>query len=170
MQHLARLMVAAALSAAMVIGTSVLTLPAHGKLWSPRFERGADPTADLEQFEHRVLIRVNRARARRGLPRVRAFESCLDQTSEQWAQRLRGSRDLVHRDQTWVLRRCDLRWTGENLVRGTSLTPAAAVRAWLNSPSHRAVLLKKRARWAGVGARVDGSGRVVGVLNFGDPT
>ena len=49
-----------------------------------------------------------------------------------------------------MLRRCDQGWAGENLVRGTLLTPSMTVDAWLASPSHREILMKKRARLAGV--------------------
>ncbi len=44
------------------------------------------------------------------------------------------------------------------------------VRAWMRSPGHRAVLMKPRANLAGVAIRRDAQGRVVGVVNLGDPT
>jgi uncharacterized protein YkwD len=44
------------------------------------------------------------------------------------------------------------------------------VRAWMHSPPHRAVLMKARAKLAGVAISHDAQGRVVGVVNLGDPT
>jgi uncharacterized protein YkwD len=123
---------------------------------------------DLDRFESRILTVVNRHRKAAGLAPVRSFNRCIDRFSERWARHLAETGDFVHRDQGRILRRCDLTWVGEDLVRGTALTPASAVRAWLNSPAHRAVLMKPRANRAGIGVRIDAQGRLVGVLNFGD--
>jgi uncharacterized protein YkwD len=127
-----------------------------------------DALLDLNVFEARILAVVNKHRKAADLKPVRAVDGCVDRFSERWARHLADSGDFVHRDQHRILRRCNLTWVGEDLVRGTALTPAGAVRAWLRSPSHRAVLLKPRANRAGIGIRIDGQGRVVGVLNFGD--
>lgn len=127
-----------------------------------------EPVVDLDLFETRILAVVNRHREGAGLEPVRSFDGCLDGFSERWAGHLAETGDFVHRDQRRILRRCDLTWVGEDLVRGTGLTPASAVRAWLHSPTHRAVLMKPRANRAGIGVRIDAQGRLVGVLNFGD--
>ena len=57
-----------------------------------------------------------------------------------------------------------------DVARSTWNIDPERLEAWLDSPSHRAVLLKPRARWAGIGVRVDAEGRTIGVLNFGDAT
>ncbi|WP_442940329.1 CAP domain-containing protein [Nocardioides sp. B-3] len=54
--------------------------------------------------------------------------------------------------------------------RGTSLTPATIVQAWLDSPAHRQILLKRRATRTGISITTDARGNYVGVLNFSDPT
>ena len=155
----------------MAGGTALVTWPAEAKTWvGPKADPEVDPMQDLDEFENRVLGAVNKARVAAGLKKVRVFQSCVDGYSERWARRIKKTGELAHRDQMKVLAGCDLTWTGEALVRGAGLTPKVAVDAWLRSPSHRAVLMKKRARWAGVGVRIDGQGRVVGVLNFGDPS
>jgi uncharacterized protein YkwD len=48
--------------------------------------------------------------------------------------------------------RAGYRWTfyGENLAAGQE-TPAAVVAAWLKSPSHRAVMMHRKAREIGIG-------------------
>lgn len=144
--------------------------PVSAKLWEvPAPDTSLDPLANLLEHETRVVHLVNKKRKAHDLEPVRWFNGCLDRLSERWAAHLAETGDLVHRNQRKVLRRCDLTWAGENLVRGTLLTPAAAVKAWMASEPHRAVLLKPRAKWAGMGVKIDDQGRYVGVLNLGDP-
>ena len=172
MRHLARAVAVATLSAGLIAGGTVLvTAPAEARTWvGPAADPEIDPLEDLDEFENRILAGINEARVAAGLKRVRLFQSCVDSYSEGWARRIKRTGEFVHRNQVKVLNGCDLQWTGETLVRGNGLTPEAAVAAWLNSAPHYAVIMKKRARWAGIGVRVDGAGRVIGVLNFGDPT
>jgi len=172
MRQLARAIAVAALSAGLTAGgTALVTAPAEAKTWvGPTADPQVDPLEDLDEFENRILARINKARVGAGLKRVRQFHSCVDGYSEGWARQIKKTGVLAHRDQVKVLNGCDLQWTGETLVRGAGLTPGTAVAAWLDSASHHAVIMKKRARWAGIGVRIDGEGRVIGVLNFGDPT
>ncbi len=116
-------------------------------------------------YEARVLNAVNEARTNIGLSRI-APGGCADRMAEDWAARAR----FAHRDPRAVLARCHVRWAGEVLIRSTDrLPPRLVVRLWLSSPSHRAVLLKPRARRAGVAFRVDALGRVLGVVDLTDP-
>lgn len=131
-------------------------------------DTSVDPLANLDEFETRIMIRINHARKAAGRRPVRSFDGCLDGLAERWAAHLAALGELVHRDQSPILDRCHLTWAGETLVRGTGITPGEVVKAWLQSPAHRAVIMKPRANRAGVGIRIDGQGRIVGVLNFGD--
>jgi len=167
----ARLALTTLLTLAIATGAGlVATSPATAATWAPRATDSFDPQTDLDEFESRVLIRVNQVRKRRGLPRVRVFQSCVDRYAERWSRRLTRLEKLEHRSLGAVLDGCKVNWVGENLVRGTGLRPDAAVRAWMQSPPHRRVLLKRRASWAGIGARVGGDGRTYVVLNFADRT
>ena len=172
MRHFLRLVSAAVMSVALVAGAAAfVATPAQAKTWpAPQPDHEVNPLKQLNEFENRILVQINKARVDAGLRKVRLFESCVDDQSERWARMIKRTGDFVHRDQMRVINRCDLSWTGETLVRGTGLTPETAVNAWLNSPSHYDVIMKKRARWAGIGVRVDSDGRVIGVLNFGDAT
>ena len=172
MRQLARAIAIVVLSVGLTVGGTALVLgSAEAKTWvGPKANPAVDPVQDLDEFENRVLMEINRARVAAGLKRVRVFQSCVDRNSERWAEHIKRTGELAHRNQVEVLDGCDLTWTGEALVRGTGLTPRVAVSAWLDSPSHRAVILKMRARWAGIGVRIDGDGRVIGVLNFSDPS
>ena len=164
----ARLLLVALVSLALAATTAAVSSPAQAATWSPRVTTSFDPQSDLDEFESRILVRINKARARRGLNRVRVFHSCVDRYAERWSTTLRRRDDLVHRDLTTLIDGCNLNWVGETLVSGTGLTPRSAVRAWLNSPPHRAVIMKGRARWAGIGVRTNADGKVFAVLNFGD--
>ena len=130
-----------------------------------------NPSTHPDEYANRVVARVNQARDRAGLRRLRFYQTCLDNHAERWAKYLARSGRLEHRNQYRVLSDCNLHWTGETLARGAGgLSPRAMVRAWMHSPGHRAVLMKPRANLAGVAIRRDAQGRVVGVVNLGDPT
>lgn len=156
---------------ALVAGGVALTSApaAQATVWKlPAADTALDPLSHLTEYENRLLIHVNKRRVNAGLKPVKYFASCPDRLSERWARHLVDLDELVHRDQHVVLRRCNYSWAGETIVRGTDLSPGAAVRAWMASSPHRAVLMKPRANRAGIGVRLDGLGRVVGVLDFGD--
>lgn len=172
MRHVVRLLTSVTMAVALVVGTAgLLATPTQAKVWpAPSSDTDRDPQLRLNEFENRILIQINEARRDAGLKKVRVFQSCVDRQSERWARTIKRSGEFVHRDQMKVIRRCDLMWAGETLVRGVGLTPESAVTAWLNSPTHYDVIMKKRARWAGIGVRIDRQGRYVGVLNFGDAT
>jgi uncharacterized protein YkwD len=129
---------------------------------------GLRATLDLDLYESRVLHVINQRRSDHGRRPVRRLDSCVDRLSERWAAHLAATGDFAHRDQRVVLNRCDMHWAGEDLARGTAMRPAGAVRAWMHSSEHRAVLLKRRADRAGIGVRLDDQGRVVLVLNLTD--
>ena len=137
----------------------------------PEPNHSVTPAKHPGEYANRVVARINDARARAGLRQLRFYQTCLDSQSERWARHLAESGRLVHRNQYRVLSACNLHWTGETLARGAGgLSPRAMVRAWMHSPAHRAVLMQPRANLAGVAMRHDAQGRVVGVVNLGDPT
>ena len=146
--------------------------PAQASVWRvPKPDSSVNPATHPNEYENRIVAKVNQARARAGLKQLRVYQSCLDGQSERWAKHLAESGRLEHRNQQRVLGACNLHWTGETLARGAgSLSPGEMVRAWMHSPGHRAVLMKPRANLAGVAIRRDAQGRVVGVVNLGDPT
>jgi uncharacterized protein YkwD len=137
----------------------------------PEPNKSVSPATHPGEYANRIVARINDARARAGLRKIRIYQNCLDSHSERWAKYLAQSGRLEHRNQYRVLSACNLHWTGETLARGAGgLSPRAMVRAWMHSPAHRAVLMKPRANLAGVAIRHDAQGRVVGVVNLGDPT
>ena len=138
---------------------------AQAATWDVPVVSTATAPASLDEFEDQLMVEINKARRANGVKRIGLYDGCTDRMAEQWGAHLASSGLFEHRDQRQVLRRCDVSWAGENLVRGTGLTPAAMVQAWLDSPGHRVILLHENARRAGVAVTADGQGRLVGVLN-----
>ncbi|MEO5666126.1 MAG: CAP domain-containing protein [Nocardioides sp.] len=152
----------------IVFLTTLVGAPAHASL--SRVPTSAPATAAVSgaAFEAQVMVEINDARTRFGLKPVRFFDSCVERMATSWGNHIASTGIFAHRDQHEVLRKCNQSWAGENLIRGTGLSARAIVDAWLNSPSHRAVLLKGRATLAGMAVVIDGQGRQVGVLNVAD--
>ena len=103
---------------------------------------GAAPTT----MEKSLVARINDARADRGLRKLRVGAT-IQSGAHRWARHLRRA-DAFHHARTRA-------GTGEVLAWGTCswFSPAAAVRAWLRSPSHRRVMLRGSFRFVGTGWR-----------------
>ena len=164
-QHPTRTVRALVAAVAAVVASLGASLPASAATWDvPVIDTDVAPVS-LDHFEDQLMVEINRARRAHGKKRIAEYDTCVDRMAEQWGSYLATTGLFEHRDQTLVLRRCHVTWAGENLVRGTGLTPAAMVQAWLDSPGHRAILLNSKARRAGVAVTPDAQGRLVGVLN-----
>lgn len=161
-------LLSASLSSALVVAALSGAATTHADAGSASVV--AATTLNANEFERRVLRQINKKREARQLRRVRVVDECLDAYAEDWAETLATTGVLVHRDQNVIIADCDLTWAGEVLARGTTLTPKETVRAWMDSSTHRAVIMKRRANRAGVGVRYDSEDRVVVVVNFGDAT
>lgn len=113
-----------------------------------------------DTFEKRTQVLINKHRS----PDV-SRGACLDRYAERWARRLKRSGEFENRKPSTVKKGCDLKFSGEILARGYA-SPRKTVRAWLRSPSHRAILENFHYRKIGIGAvRVYGGWIVV--VNFG---
>lgn len=166
MQHSRSLSRLAALGLAAAVAAGI-PAAAGGATWSvPRTTSVVGAEASSDQLEDALMVRINRARASRGLPKIRSFDVCTDQLAERWGARIARTGVLEHRDQREVIRKCDNSWAGETLVRGTGLSPETMVELWLDSPGHREILLSPRAKRAGVAITRDSQGRTIGVVNL----
>jgi uncharacterized protein YkwD len=138
----------------------------------------AASAAPADQVQDAVRCLVNQTRASNGLPSLRA-----SQRLERAPQR--HSRDMVQRryfehvtptgatvadrvKRTGYLSGADDWALGEDIGWGTGQlgTPAAIVEAWMNSPPHRAVILTRRLREAGVGVSRGTPGGQAGGATF----
>ena len=169
---LVRTLVIALFGLVLPVSMGVLTAtPASAKVWKiPKIDPSVDPLADADEYANRVMMKINKIRAKKGKKQVKYYQGCLDQHSNKWAKHLAEIGELVHRDPATVLKACDLHWTGETLILGTGLSPGNVVTAWMHSPPHHAVIMKDRARLAGVGMFLTDTGIVYCDLNFGDAT
>lgn len=154
---------------ALTVVFGLVGAPAHAGLSRVPTTAPTTTATSGPAFESQVMVEINDVRERAGLEPVRFFDSCVERLATLWGRHIAETGIFAHRDQQEVLRTCDQSWAGENLIRGVDLTPRAIVRAWLDSPSHRAVLLKPRATRAGIAIVIDDRGRQVGVLNVADP-
>ena len=133
----------------------LITILAATALWSG--------TAAASPGNPALLRELNAARADHGLAPLRADARLIHAAT-------RHSRDMVahqyfaHESRsgarfssriaaTGFMRRNGRWWVGENLAwgRGPDAAPEAIVRAWLQSPSHRRVVLSARYRRVGIG-------------------
>lgn len=98
----------------------------------------------LNWGEKRLVARINDARAAHGLRQLRV-SGTLSRGSHSWSRHLMRA-DSFHHARLAA-------GTGEILAWGTCswFKPAQAVRMWLNSPGHRALLLRRGFRYVGTG-------------------
>jgi uncharacterized protein YkwD len=125
--------------------------------WQPA--RAAADRGNLDRAERKVIRLVNRIRARHGLRRLKTSRRLARAASAHSGDML--ARDFLSHassDGTGMAQRVrrytGARWVGEDIaVVSGRATARRAVRMWMRSPSHRAVLLSPSGRRIGVGKR-----------------
>jgi uncharacterized protein YkwD len=107
--------------------------------------------------ERALLEEVNRVRGAHGLPALRS-DWRLARAARSHTRAMLARKTFRHGNTAWRLRRFGVRgpFVGENLAwgAGTYASPAAIVRMWLGSPSHRANLLRRGFSRIGLAAAV----------------
>ncbi|MET1133261.1 MAG: CAP domain-containing protein [Aeromicrobium sp.] len=93
-------------------------------------------------------------------------DTCLTRLAQRWAKHMARTRELEHQDLDPVVDRCNLSWAGENIAMGYP-TGRRVVRGWMNSPGHKANILRKQYRLMGIGAAKDKNGRWWSAQVFG---
>ncbi|UAL31573.1 hypothetical protein K8W59_09140 [Nocardioides rotundus] len=169
MSRLPRLVATLALAVLATLLPGLATSPASASLapLAP-VDPDADPQKNLDEFETRVVHLINKRRVARDRVPVRRIQSCQDTGAERWAQKLTTVDTKAHRDMGKVLRDCRLQWVGEVIAwGGGDPTPRQIVDAWMASEGHRTVIMKGRARVAGIGVRRADDGELNIVLTFG---
>ena len=126
---------------------------------------------DLVAYANEVLRLTNIERANEGLPALTTTPE-LTRTAVVRANevirrfshdRPDGSSCFTAYDENDV----QYSWAGENIAQGQR-TPEEVVRAWMNSPGHRANILKREFGRLGVGVAMDTNGRLSWSQNFTD--
>jgi len=137
--HARRVLFAALASLTMVI--VLLGVTAH--------VASAKPTAAVK-YANTAHTATNTKRAKHGLVKLKK-NACLQKLALAQAKKMAKARKLSHQDLGRVQRRCAMGWVGENVAYGYP-TGKAVVRGWMNSPGHRANILRKQFRLMGIAA------------------
>ncbi|MGE5690757.1 MAG: CAP domain-containing protein [Pseudomonadota bacterium] len=117
----------------------------------------AGTATTISSGERSVLSEMNRVRAAHGLPALR-LDPTLVRAARAHTRYMVAKNVFTHGDFGTRMRRFGARGPhlGENLAwgSGSNARAAALVQMWLNSPPHRANLLRRGFRRVGVGALV----------------
>lgn len=153
------------------IGTAVSLFDTVGGFWAQSLEASAlrckgadlDPAAPLGRIRGAIRCLMNKERAKQGMRRLRlnrrlrkaATRHSRDMVGRSYfSHQTLGGGDLVSRvRRARYIRRGDRFTVGENLAWGAGSlgTPRLIVRAWMESPEHRANVLNRRFREIGIG-------------------
>jgi uncharacterized protein YkwD len=162
----ARAVVAGVVSALLAAGTTVVAPTPAATAVAP--VRGTQvrlyPAMETSTYEKRVQYWVNVKRRNHGRAKLR-IASCTDRAAERWSSYLSVNDLFFHQSMSDLLERCDAVYAGETLGRG-AIKPRRLVRMWMNSDGHRHVLLSRKARRIGIGAKPDVYGRWVVAADF----
>ena len=117
------------------------------------------PTASARSaadFESAVHTATNAVRVDHDLRKLRK-RACVDRFANRQAKRMAEKDDAFHQALKPILDKCGLGLVGENVAWGHTKA-GTLLKAWMDSPDHRANILKPDYRQLGVGARKSDSG------------
>jgi uncharacterized protein YkwD len=117
------------------------------------------------EYEERLVYWINRARDHHSKRSI-SIRACVDGYAGRWARHLAVKEKFEHQELGPIMKNCRLQAAGEIIAMGT-VSPRQMVRMWLNSPSHRDILLSRKYRLAGVGAYLGDNDAWYGVVDFG---
>jgi uncharacterized protein YkwD len=126
--------------------------------WQPA--KASADRGKLDRSERKVIRLVNRIRTRHGLRRLKANRPLAVAATEHTGDMLR--RDFLSHSSSDGTAMCDRvrrftgtkRWVGESIAALSGrATARRAVRMWMASPPHRAILMSPSGRRIGVGKR-----------------
>ena len=130
---------------------------------------------DAERMSDQVLQLVNLERGEADLPPVNP-DPTLARIADEYACKMIEEEFFGHRDpandhgpgERAVAARYAFFAVGENLAAGQE-SPAEVMKVWMESPSHRAIILDGRWTEVGIAVRVGGKHGIYWVQEFGDP-
>jgi uncharacterized protein YkwD len=132
-------------------------------------------TADVDAMADQVLQLVNLERGESNLPPVR-MDQALSKIAGDYACRMIEGDFFGHRDpesrhgpgERAIASRYVFYAVGENLAAGQE-SPIEAMRVWMESPSHKSIILDQRWTEVGIAVRFGGKHGIYWVQEFGDP-
>jgi uncharacterized protein YkwD len=107
-------------------------------------------------YEKSVYVNTNLQRTSHGRVPLRGSK-CLDRFAERQARAMARKRQMYHQKLGPILTTCHLGTVGENVAYGFP-GGKSVVGAWMDSPGHRANILRSRYRLIAVGAYRDSRG------------
>lgn len=132
---------------------SVTLLVALAALLAPAPAASARSASGFERSVHKA---TNAVRINHDLTALRK-KRCVDGFANRQAKRMAEKDDGFHQDLEPILDKCGLTRVGENVAWGYTKA-GTLLKAWMDSPDHRANILKPGYRQLGVGARKSDSG------------
>ena len=116
---------------------------------------------------HSIVLKINEVRAQHGLKPV-TENPALNNIAQNWADHVCQTDNLHHRPEHWKAYPAELPPGGENVLQAwDDYSDAQLVQLWVNSPSHREILLDPEAKTVGTGIAVNPQGKLFAVQNFG---
>jgi uncharacterized protein YkwD len=130
---------------------------------------------EAERLADQVLQLVNLERAERDLPPV-VVNQVLAKVADDYACEMVNAKFFGHRHpisgqgpaDRAIAARYAFYAIGENLAAGLT-EPAEVMRQWMESPSHRDIILEPNWKEVGIAVRAGGEHAVYWVQEFGDP-
>jgi uncharacterized protein YkwD len=122
------------------------------------------PVSKAAAYESRILVLVNAERAKHGEHPL-TLVNCADNFADSWAATMARTGNFEHQSLNPIMQACSARGAGENIAYG-NVSADAMMNMWMNSPGHRANILKGSYTGIGIGAVKTSSGRWYGVQDF----
>jgi uncharacterized protein YkwD len=114
-----------------------------------------DSQAWADRYNKRLTLLINRERKHHGLRTVPAT-SCASSWADSWSSEMAQKDEFVHSDLGRLLDKCHATYASENIAMiYDGAYPKDLVRAWMNSPGHRANILSGKPQFTGVSVRWD---------------
>ncbi len=155
---------AASIAAGLTVGVTTVAPPASAMVM-----RSDRPSADswVPRYNRRIVRIINNRRADHGLRRV-ARTSCATSWAYNWSSHLAREDRFEHSNLGRLLSKCRANYASENIALVyDGARPRDLVRAWMNSPGHRANILSNKAKLTGVSILWDSDQNAwVAVQNF----
>ncbi len=119
---------------------------------------------DAAAYQQRLLLLMNQERSSRGL-RPLALAACGDAYADRWASSMARRGVMEHQALRPILGACRARGVAENVAFG-NVTADRMMQMWMNSPGHRANILRPEMTHIGIGSAMRADGRVYGCQVF----
>ncbi|WEK13600.1 MAG: CAP domain-containing protein [Candidatus Microbacterium phytovorans] len=155
-----RLGVAAGAATALVVALLGAVVPATAAAGAS----SCTSSLTVSQVQDRILADVNAARSRVGVKALRA-NAAMDSVALKWSQRQAADATMKHNPNYSTQIPAGWSAAGENVAFGYS--PTTVTRAWLDSPGHRANILRSSFTHIGIGVGCSESGRPYYTQVFG---